>query len=61
MVYLLDPDYSMINAYGPRWDAPRETAYPSTFVFGTGGSVRFAQVSRSQGGRALPARLPALK
>lgn len=30
--FTLDPDYSMINKYGLRWDAPKETAYPSTFV-----------------------------
>jgi len=29
---LLDPDYRFTNQYGLRWDAPRETAYPSTFL-----------------------------
>jgi len=31
-LFVLDPDYTMVNAYGLRWDAPQETAYPSTFV-----------------------------
>ncbi|MGE3313325.1 MAG: peroxiredoxin family protein [Limisphaerales bacterium] len=50
-VYALDPDYSMVNAYGLRWDAPRETAYPSTFVLDAKGGVRFVKVSRSHGDR----------
>lgn len=50
-IYLIDPDYTMVNAYGLRWDAPRETAYPSTFILDRGGTVRFAKVSRSHGDR----------
>ena len=50
-VYALDPDYSMVNAYGLRWDAPRETAYASTFVLDGKGVVRFAKTSRSHGDR----------
>ena len=53
--YLLDPDYTMINAYGLRWDAPRETAYPSTFVLDQSGTVRFAKVSDGHGGRTSAA------
>ena len=29
---LIDPDCTFTNLYGLRWDAPRETAYPSTFL-----------------------------
>ena len=47
-----DPDYGLTSAWGLRWDAPRETAYPSTFVMGTDGVVAFAKVSRTHGGRA---------
>jgi peroxiredoxin len=47
-----DPDYSFTNAYGLRWDAPRETAYPSTFVVGEDGKVDFAIVSEGHRGRA---------
>lgn len=48
---LIDPGYGFTNAYGLRWDAPSETAYPSTFVIDKGGIVRFAQVSGAHGGR----------
>lgn len=49
--FLLDPDYRFTNLYGLRWDAPRETAYPSTFLLGPDLKVRFAQVSNGHGGR----------
>lgn len=48
---LPDPDYAFTQAYGLRWDAPQETAYPSTFVFDRNGVVTFAQTSRSHGDR----------
>ena len=54
-VYALDPDYSMVNAYGLRWDAPRETAYASTFILDGKGMVRFAKTSRSHGDRTKAA------
>jgi peroxiredoxin len=49
---LLDPDYAFTNDYGLRWDAPKETAYPSTFVVDSARTIRFAMISRSHGGRA---------
>ncbi|MHC5540484.1 peroxiredoxin family protein [Singulisphaera rosea] len=49
---LIDPDYTVTDRYGLRWDEPRETAYPSTFVIGTDREVRFAKISRSHGGRS---------
>lgn len=61
-VFLLDPAYEFTLAYGLRWEAPRETAYPSTFVIDRGRKVRFAKVSRTHGGRTQPAEvLEALK
>ena len=48
-----DPDYVFTNAYGLRWDAPQETAYPATFVIDRGATVRFAQISIGHDGRAL--------
>lgn len=48
---LIDPGYHFTNAYALRWDAPRETAYPATFVIDRQGVVRFAQVSKEHGGR----------
>lgn len=50
-LYVLDPDYTMVNAYGLRWDAPRETAYPSTFVLDKKRGIRFAKISHSHGDR----------
>lgn len=49
--FLIDPDYTFTNAYGLRWDAPKETAYPSTFVLNKSGVVTFAATSRAHGDR----------
>jgi peroxiredoxin len=49
--FVIDPDYSFTKSYGLRWDAPRETAYPSTFIIGKGGKVLFAHVSKQHGDR----------
>ncbi len=32
LTFVIDPDYQFTLAYGLRWLAPRETAYPATFV-----------------------------
>jgi thioredoxin-dependent peroxiredoxin len=50
-VLLLDPDYAFTEAYGLRWDAKNETAYPSTFVIGRDGKVAWSKISKSHGGR----------
>lgn len=49
---LLDPDYTFTNLYGLRWDAPKETSYPSTFVLDKTGKIVYAKVSNTHGGRA---------
>ena len=49
---VIDPDYTMIKQYGLRWDAPKETAYPSTFVLDAAGKIVMAKVSTTHGGRA---------
>ncbi|MGE0760852.1 MAG: redoxin domain-containing protein, partial [Pirellulaceae bacterium] len=49
---LIDPDYTFTNAWRLRWVAPRETAFPSTFVIGQDGSIRFAKISKTHGDRA---------
>jgi peroxiredoxin len=54
-ILVVDPDLAFVRSYNLRWDAQRETAYPSTFVIDRGGKVRFATVSRSHGGRAKAA------
>ncbi|MBA4019074.1 MAG: bacteriocin [Pirellula sp.] len=51
MHVVLDPDYSLTNLYGLRWDAVRETAYPATIVVDKAGTVRFIEVSKSHGNR----------
>ena len=53
--FVLDPNYVFTNSYGLRWDAPQETAYPSTFVIDRGGVVRYALISKTHSGRALAA------
>lgn len=50
--FLVDPDYQFTNAYHLRWDAKRETAYPSTFVIGTDGKIKYAKISKTHGNRA---------
>lgn len=50
--FVLDPDYSMINKYGLRWDAPKETAYPATFVVDKTGEILFSKISETHGGRS---------
>jgi len=48
---VIDPDYKMTNLYGLRWDAPHETAYPSTFILDTDGNILFEKISHSHGDR----------
>ena len=55
-ILVLDPEYEFTNAYGLRWEAKNETAYPSTFVIGRDGKLRFAEVSKSHGGRVSAER-----
>ncbi len=54
-LYVLDPDYTMVNAYGLRWDAPAETAYPSTFVIDQKGNIHSVKISHSHGDRTKAA------
>jgi peroxiredoxin len=49
---VLDPDYGFTNAYGLRWDAKNETAYPSTFVLDAKRKVTLAKVSTTHGDRS---------
>lgn len=49
---LLDPEFTFTRSYGLRWDAPNETAYPSTFVLDRDLKVVYAKVSHTHGGRA---------
>jgi peroxiredoxin Q/BCP len=51
VVLVTDPDYKVTNLYGLRWDAPHETAYPSTFILDKRGIVVFEKISHSHGDR----------
>lgn len=51
IVLVTDPDYSMTNLYGLRWNAPHETAYPSTFILNKKGIVLFEKISQGHGDR----------
>ncbi|MEM9644502.1 MAG: peroxiredoxin family protein [Planctomycetota bacterium] len=52
MVMVSDPDMSMVSEWGLRWDAPRETAYPSTFVIDKDGKVAWSLISDNHRGRS---------
>lgn len=54
---LIDPDYKFTNLYGLRWDAPRETAYPSTFLVGRDRKIFYVKISDSHGGRTAAAEM----
>jgi peroxiredoxin len=49
---VIDPDYVFTNQYGLRWNAPHETAYPSTFLVDQRGIVFFRKVSTGHGNRS---------
>jgi thioredoxin-dependent peroxiredoxin len=51
VVLVTDPDYSVTNLYGLRWDAPDETAYPSTFIVDKKGMIAFEKISHTHGDR----------
>jgi peroxiredoxin len=46
-----DPDYDVTNLYGLRWNAPNETAYPSTFILDKEAHVLFEKISHGHGDR----------
>lgn len=58
--FLVDPDLKIVNQYNLRWNAPNETAYPSTFVFDTQGVVKFVKISQSHGDRSSAADILAM-
>lgn len=53
--YVTDPEYKFTNDWGLRWEADRETAYPSTFVIGKDQKILWALTSTTHGGRAAAA------
>ena len=51
LVLVRDPGMKMVNAWGLRWNAPRETAYPSTYIIKSNGRVAWQKISSSHAGR----------
>ena len=56
-LFVIDPDYTFTLSYGLRWDAPKETAYPSTFIIDGENKVRFAHIGKQHGGRVSASEL----
>jgi peroxiredoxin len=54
---VLDPGYEFTNLYGLRWDAARETAYPSTFLIDDQGVIFFSKIVKEHGGRTTAAEV----
>jgi peroxiredoxin len=54
---LLDPGYEFTNLYGLRWNAPHETAYPSTFLIDPQGVIFFSKIVKGHGGRTTAAEI----
>ncbi len=54
---VIDPDYAVTNLYGLRWNAPSETAYPSTFVLNRKGIVTYRKISHEHGDRTTAAEI----
>lgn len=52
LVLVRDPDMKMVDAWGLRWNAPRETAYPATYVIDGDGKIVWKLVSDSHAGRS---------
>ena len=52
LTLVLDPDQKFVTATGLRWEAPNETAYPSTFIVAGDGKVTFRKISKTHGDRA---------
>jgi peroxiredoxin len=54
---VLDQGYEFTNMYGLRWDAPHETAYPSTFLIDRQGVIFFSKIVKEHGGRTTAAEI----
>jgi peroxiredoxin len=54
---VLDPGYEFTTQYGLRWDAPHETAYPSTFLIDRQGAIFFSKIVKEHGGRTTAAEI----
>lgn len=63
VLVVIDPEYVLTNRYDLRWDAPGETAYPSTFILDRNGTIIFEKISREHADRTtaneILTRIPA--
>ncbi len=57
VVLVTDPDYKATNLYSLRWDAPNETAYPTTFILDRSRKVLFQKISRSHADRTTASEI----
>ena len=51
LIIVRDPNLEMVTKWGLRWNAPRETAYPATYIIKQSGRVAWSKVSTNHGGR----------
>jgi peroxiredoxin len=51
IVMVRDPGMKMVTDWGLRWDAPRETAYPATYIIKKNGRIAWSKISTSHAGR----------
>ena len=51
---VLDSQFRLTKAYGLKWNALRETAYPCTLIVDRKGVIRFVKASAHRGGRTTP-------
>ena len=57
VVLVTDPDYKATNLYSLRWDAPNETAYPTTFILDRSRKILFQKISRIHGDRTTASEI----
>lgn len=52
MILVRDPGLKMVNEWGLRWNAPRETAYPATYIIKSNGRIAWRKISDNHAGRS---------
>jgi peroxiredoxin len=52
LVMVRDDEMKMVDSWGLRWNALKETAYPATYVIDRNGRIRWKKVSDSHAGRS---------
>jgi peroxiredoxin len=55
--FVIDPDLKFVKDWNLHWDAPKETAYPSTFLVDQENKIKYAKVSKGHGNRAGAAEI----